>query len=226
MKAIRDHEFESYLIKTLREKEFSDRTGEIHMSDLNYCLNRQALRRRNPKEEPPETILKFGLGWATQRWLTSSDKDIPSIVVDGIYVTLDAEFGGVPWELKATYESSNKNILDSAPYMRQLMAQCYVKSVVNARISRLELMGDYKTRNLDGHPVRPTLTALFIVFDEQELVDNWRWFVERRKLFAPMLENHELLAPSIAIPAGQEWECGYCIYKDAECPYAVVKQKK
>ena len=51
-----DIEFRTYLVKRIEEREFGERTG-VHMSDLNYCLNKQI---RNLK---PSTHSSVGMSW-------------------------------------------------------------------------------------------------------------------------------------------------------------------
>jgi len=212
-------EFRAELITMMREREFTNRTG-VHMSDLNYCLNKQALRKLQPKEDSEQDILIFSLGWATQRWLTGQD-DEPGIEKDGIIVTCDALKDSVPWELKATYQSSNRPIEDNHAWIRQIKAQCYVKSCLTAYLSRFELAGDYgsfyprgstkEEKNLyrEEHP-RPTLHAYKLTFTPKELEDNWSWFKSRRVEYLKILETEELLKPILA------YECGYCHYQE-EC---------
>ena len=162
-------EFRARLLKQIAEREFSERQG-IHCTDLIYCLNKQAMRKLNPEPTSDQEVLLFSLGWATQRWLTGQDKDIPEKTVDGITVTLDAlspsvcvaghkgikehdcgvphcwspvVFGNEPWELKATFQSANRPIEENIHWIRQLMAQCYVTGTTTTYLTRLEIMGDW-----------------------------------------------------------------------------------
>lgn len=98
MKITLDSQFKTHILKKIAEREFRERTG-IHSSDLIYCLNKQALRRLKPIEVSEEDLLKYSLGWASQRWLTGKLEDVPEIEKDGIITTLDAlicpECGGI-----------------------------------------------------------------------------------------------------------------------------------
>jgi len=104
MKITRDLMFESYLINWIKDREAGDRKG-THQSDLLFCLNESALRRLKPIEPTKEELLRWGRGYAVQRWLTRKLEDVPTIEVDGIQVTLDAltcpKCGGVFNELSS-----------------------------------------------------------------------------------------------------------------------------
>lgn len=233
MEIVEDLGFRAELLKKIREREFSERTG-IHMSDLNYCLNKQALRKFKPKEDTDQETLIFSIGWATQRWLTSMDEDEPEKEVDGIKVTCDAlirddrtHFPGytvAPWELKASYQSSNRPIEENIHWIRQIMCQCYVQGTTEAYLTRFELLGDWGSVYPKGKSkeerdanrkasARPTLHAYKLSFTQEELDKNWQWFKDRRELFVKMLETKELLPKVVALPPGGAWECGYCSYQ-------------
>lgn len=212
MEIVRDFEFEKHLIDTIAEREFGgERTG-IHQSDLNYCLNKQALRKFTNYQNTQNEILLFSMGWSTQRWLTNRDEDEEPLIVDGITVTKDAEYNGLPWELKASYESSKKAIDGQAARMRQVMAQCYVSGTCSARITRFEIMGDWGKIS-----PRPTLSAWHVTFTPEELERNWEWFKQRKQLYEKLLETKELLPRALALPPGGAYECGRCPFYDKEC---------
>lgn len=239
MEIIEDALFRAELIKKIREREFSERTG-IHQSDLNYCLNKQALRKFYPKEDTDQETLIFSIGWATQRWLTGASEDEPEKIVDGIKVTCDAlmtppapsksmakrwktQGNVVPWELKATYQSSNKAIIENTAWIRQIMAQCYTQGATAAYLSRFEMLGDYgsvypkgKTKEEKAayraeHP-RPTLHTYRLSFTQEELEKNWEWFKGRKKVYEGILETKKLVPKVMALPPASSWECGYCSY--------------
>lgn len=212
MNITEDLEFKQVLLKKIEEREFSERTG-VHNSDLVYCLNRQALRRREPVENTERETLLYSIGWATQRWLTGRDTDEPEIIMDGITVTMDATFQLLPWELKATYQSSNKPVEDNVAWTRQIMSQCYVTHTTVARLSRLELMGDWKIK--DGN--RPTLHAFRLEFTLEELARHWAWMQGRRGLFQQVLDTGEPLPRAVSLPSGMDYLCNWCAYKDVQC---------
>lgn len=212
----KDEQFRAELITKIAEREFSERTG-VHQSDLVFCLTKQALRKLEPSETAEHTMLLFSLGYATQRWLTGQDKDVPEKIVDGITVTLDAQTPeGNPWELKATYQSNSKPIEDSIHQIRQVMAQCYVTGTTFGYLTRLEIMGNWKFNKKGEDKLenrRPTLTAFKLSFTQRELDDFWKWLKMRRDLYLGILETKKMLPKSEALASGMNWECGFCEYK-------------
>jgi len=236
MKITADPQFRLELLQRIAEREFAERTG-VHCSDLIYCLNKQALRRFKPLPIDDATLLLFSLGWSTQRCLTGQREDEPEMEVDGIIVTLDALYPEtnpppVPWELKATFQSNTRPIEENIHWIRQIMAQCYVTGSCVAYLTRLEIMGDWKSifkpkgfkdwsdeeqEKFQTEHRKPTLSAYRLEFTQEELDRNWAWLRERRDLFLQVLDTQKLLPKAVAIPSGQEWECGWCAYKEAGC---------
>ena len=227
MRILEDQEFKAKIIQKIAEREFNVREG-VHCSDLLYCLNKQVLRRLCPKPSTENQVLLFSLGWSTQRWITGKDEDEETIVKDGIQVTRDCLNNGFPWELKATFQSSGKPIEENDSWVAQIKAQCYVQKVTTAYLSRLEIMGNWKSifgkKEEKGLPEnqKPTLHAYRLEFTQEELEDNWNWLVSRAELFKDLLKrrgedtSEPLFPPPLSLPIGHEWECGFCEYKK-EC---------
>jgi hypothetical protein len=188
------------------------------------CLNKQVLRRKFPLPPNKHDILLFSLGWSTQRWLTGASKDEDSVEIDGIKVTLDA-IAQYPWELKCSFQSSAKPVEENLAWVRQVMAQCYVKKSLSARITRFELMGNWKSifgkKEEKGLPEnqKPDLHAFRFDFDQSELDDNWIWAKVRRDEFNKMLAGGLLLPRALSLPGKETWECDYCPpeYKGIKC---------
>jgi hypothetical protein len=216
-------EFRKELLDKIQAREFSERTG-THCSDLIYCVNKQAFRRIYPLPTEEDTLLLFSLGWSTQRWLTGQDKDEEPIEVDGIIVTRDCLRGTAPWELKCTFQSSARPIEENLHWVRQIMAQCYVSGTKTAYLSRLEVMGNWKSvfgkKEEKGLPEnrKPTLSAYRLDFTQDELDANWTWLKQRKELFEAILATSQPLPRAAALPAGQDYECGYCPYNGVQCP--------
>lgn len=226
MKITEDPEFAKEVLDKIAKREFYERTG-IHGSDLIFCLNKQALRQLQPKESTPEEILIFSLGWASQRWLTGSFEPDTELEVDGIKVTPDFFSGGIPWELKATYQASTRPVEDSLHWIRQIEAQCYVTGTVTANLTRLEFMGDWgwvypkgsTPEEKKAHKLaskHPTMSAWKLEFTQEELGKFWKWMLERKEIYEGILETGELVPKAIALASGMTWECGRCSYK-GEC---------
>lgn len=235
MKIYPDLEFRAQILKQIAEREFYERKG-THSSDLIYCLNKQALRKLKPIPDTDEQILVYSVGWATQRWLTGTFEPDEEYEVDGIVVTPDRLIGNIaielgkdtnealPWELKATYQSANKAIEENIHWMRQLMAECYVTGSTTAILSRFEIMGDWKfvfgKKEEKAIAKRPTLSAWRVEFTQEELDSFWMWMKTRKISYERILETGILVPKVVALASGQEWECGWCPYKE-KCDAAV-----
>ena len=221
MKISEDPIFKKELINQIYQREFSERTG-IHCSDLIYCLNKQTLRRLQPLEPDEHEILLFSLGWSTQRWLTGQIADEQERTVDGITVTCDELFQDIPWELKCTFQSNERPIHENDSWLKQIMAQCYVHECTEAYLTRLELMGNWKSifgkKEEKSRPEnqKPTLHAYYLSFEPDELKANWLWLKNRAKIFSRMVESGKLISPKMALPENHTWECEYCPEKYKE----------
>lgn len=231
MKITKDNEVRLEIIDKMNSLGFGERGG-IHQSDLNYCLNKQALRKIRPTPNTEHESLLFGLGLATQDWITGKTGDEEEVELDGIIVTCDSTWNDCPWELKCTYQSSTKPIEDNPHWIRQIMAQCYVTGKTTAYLSRLEIMGNWKWvyrpskadkiqalveefgENWDEHP---QLHVYRLEFSQPELERNWGILQERRAAFIKILETQVLLPKAQALAPGGAFECDYCKYKGVEC---------
>lgn len=203
MEITRDEGYRKELLNQIAKREFSERSG-VHCTDLIYCLNKQANRKLHPAPDSEADILRFSLGWSTQRWLTGKDEDEAPIERDGIIVTLDALADGTPWELKATYQSSNKDVSSSLNWIRQIMCQCYVTGTTTAKLSRLELMGNWK--RTEEHP---TLSAFRLDFEQSELDRFWSTMQIRRDQYLEILKTKILLPKALALLPGSDYECAW-----------------
>ena len=224
MKITESPEFRAKLIKMMAEREFKERTG-VHSTDLVYCLNKQALRRLKPKPIQDHELLLFSLGWAIQRWLTGKPEDEAEREVDGIKVTCDALEGGVPWEVKCTFQSSERPIIENVHWIRQCMMQCSATGSTHCYLSRFEIVGNWKS--IFGKKVeralpkskKPTLHCFHLEFTEDDLAAMGEWMRVRRDLFLGILKTGKLLPRVQASASGMRFECDYCGYKE-ECDAA------
>ena len=114
----------------------------------------------------------------------------------------------IPFELKASYQSSNRPIEDNIAWIRQVMSQCYVIGTSEARLSRFCLMGNWKIK--EGE--RPTLQTVKLEFTPEELDRHWAWMRARKKLFEQVLADGKLLPKAISLPTGMTYLCNWCSY--------------
>ena len=236
-----DPQFAQEVLDKIAVREFSDRSG-THATDLIFCLNKQALRKlRNPKPTDEE-ILLFSLGWSTQRWLSGSFEPDTVIIKDGIQLSLDSiivpsEGGKMPqpWELKATYQSSTRDIHENIHWIRQVMGYCCAINSTTAKLTRLSIMGDWKwvfkpkgfkdwseeeQETFKLAHSRPTLQAWKLEFTQEELDKFWEWMKARRDAYEDILKTGRLVPSVCALASGQEWECKFCNYQE-ECNHTI-----
>ena len=130
------------------------------------------------------------------------------------------EITPIPFELKATYQSSNKSIEENIHWIRQCMSQAYVVSSPKIILSRFEIMSDWKfvfgKKEEKAVAKRPTLSVWRVEFTQEELDKFWLWLKERKILYEEILRTGVLVPKVVALASGQEWECGFCSYKE-EC---------
>lgn len=236
MNIVVDTEKRKELLETIAYREFGRLEG-VHQSDLNYCLNKQGLRHVVDKAESAtdREVLLYSIGYATQRWLTGQETDVDPIVKDGIIVTQDSTWNGLPFELKCTYQSDTKPPSENKHWLRQIMAQCYVTGSTTAYLSRFCLMGNWKWVYHPSKPEtiaklvqefgsnwadRPTLQVFRLEFTQAELAIAWGWFLARKELYLNLLtrECKPLYSRGLALPdLNDPWECDYCKYNGVEC---------
>jgi len=229
MKISKDPEAKAEILRRMKEADFQDRTG-VHQSDLVFCLNKAYLYKVEPVEPKESDILRWGRGIASQRYLTRSLYDEPTVEIDGIQVTPDALWtDGNPWELKDTDASSNKQITDSPHYLRQIMNQCKVLGKTTARISLLFNMGNWRWVYRPKDPVKiqalvdeygedwaahPTLEVYKVEFTQAEIDENWKQMAARRDLYLKIHETGKLLPKPLALMSGSDFECSWCAYRE------------
>ncbi len=233
MEIIKDLEAKQEILHRIESHDFQNRAG-IHQSDLVFCLNKALLRRTCPKPASESTILRWGRGLASQRWLSDKLEDEPTIELDGIQVTPDALWSdGNPWELKDTDQSNAKGVEENIHYIRQLLNQCKVLGKTTARLSRMCNMGNWKWVYRPKDPIKilalvdefgqdwdahPTLDVTRFEFTQAEVDANWEQMKMRRGILEGMLVKKTPVPKVVAQMSGMEWECKDCEYRGKECP--------
>lgn len=246
MKISEDPQFRAQILRQIAEREFYERKGTHGSDliyCLNKQALRKLKPMPNTDEQILTFSIGWSTQrWLTGTFEPDKEYEVDGIVVtpdmilmggnktyynNEIPVSIGWENphpDGFPWELKATYQSANKSIEDNIHWMRQLMAECYVTGTTTAILSRFEIMGDWKNifgNKKDSEPWRrPTLGAWRVEFTQEELDRFWEWMLDRKMRYENLLAGYPetgLLLPKIvALASGQEWECGWCPYKE-EC---------
>ncbi len=206
---ILDHLSNKYQLKQKREG--------IHLSTLVYCLTRSFFDQLAPVEPTDEELMLWALGYGLQDVLTPANAETPTYEKDGIVFrpdfVLPLEFGYC--ELKTTRASLKKN-KESLPetWIEYIMGGCYMQGVTEYQLSSLHLMGSYA-------PPFPELYSETLVFEVEELQDNWERIVNRRDIYQLSLATNQ---PPTPFTFNKDWECKNCRYK-LQCEAMVMAEK-
>ena len=173
------------------------------------------------ERQSPSTTLLFATGRAIQDYITASPADVSEVklVKDGIHGTADhVDPSGTPWEIKATYASAAKDVLDTPHYFDQLAAYCVMIGIDVGILVVFYINGYYdfmrKQKRVGAIPgERSVLKAFPVEFSDTELTQHWRRLTRR----AEILTNAEKVG-DIPLEMHYTWECGYCPFQGVECP--------
>lgn len=202
---ILDHLADLYNIKKRRDG--------IHLSTLVYCLTRSFFDQVAPIEPTDQEVMLFSLGFGLQDVLTPKGAVTPTYEMDGITFSPDfvLEFersGGYTVdserfvELKTTRMSSGKEDFPET-WLEYIMGGCFMQGIKEYQLSVLHMLGNYK-------PPFPEIKSYKLIFDEEELVANWEYLVNRMDIYAEAIESNKPPAPFTYC---KEWECKNCRYK-------------
>ena len=179
----------------------------IHLSTLIYCLTRQQFDQQQPVEPTDEEVMLFALGFGLQDVLTPSDATMPVIKKDGVTYSPDfvlALGSGGLTELKTTRMSAKKADQHDFPetWVEYMKGGCFIKDCETYNLSVLYMMGSYS-------PPFPIIRSFTFQFDEDELLDNWQYLMDRKEVYVDALASGELITPYSRC---KDWECKYCRY--------------
>ena len=196
-----------------------ERADGTHVSELLQCIRKSYARRHDMVMPlgPTETLL-FATGRAIQDYITASpavDAERP-ITVDGVHGTPDYhDEDDLIWEIKATYASAARDVLDTPHYFDQLASYCAMEGKTKAYLAVFYINGYYNFQRKTPHPnsqphERSVLKVFEVQFEPEELMDAWSRALRRRDI----LENATSFE-SIPVELHYTWECDYCpLYKD------------
>lgn len=203
---ILDHLAELYNIK--------DRREGIHLSDIVYCLTKSFFNHKQMIEPTDEEIMLFVIGLGLQDILTPKEAIVPMYEKDGITFSPDfrLKIGKSEFHELKTARLSMKTLLESLPetWLEYIKGGCFMRGVTSYELTVLLLMGTYA-------PPFPKLYSETLVFEEQELSDNWNEIVARKAVFDKALATNKPPTPGIwckgwecpLIPTKKSWSCRY-----------------
>ncbi len=247
MKSFECPNLTSHILGEIRKRDGAHRPEGIHGGELVLCLNKAYYRRQQAKVEVEDNLLlRFTMGHTIQSWLTGSYEPEHPYTLDGIWLTpdftesywcprceifsMDPEdqqlcYGCgdmmvfLPWEVKMTYLSSNKDLSDHWPF--QCMAYCKVLEVNRYALPCCHIMGNWNKADPMG---RPVLRSYILEFTQEEIDANWEQIKQRRDVLQEALDTG--VAPNVldgafkgmAVDPG--WQCWNEKTRQITCPEA------
>ena len=207
MERIANPEMDRLILEHLAEKfKIRQKRTGVHLSTLVYCLTRSYFETSEQSVSPTdEELMLFALGLGLQEVLT------PIYEMDGVTFSpdfiLELKKGADEYqfaELKTTRGSLNKN-LEALPetWVEYIMGGCVMRGVKTYELSTLFMLGNY-------HPPFPMLRSETLRFEEDELLGNWNYLMERKTVYTEAVLQGVPPAPKKFC---KDWECRYCRYK-------------
>lgn len=208
----RDYTLIQQALGNLREGYQTDRSKELHVTNLIYCLTRSWFDMNAPLDPTPEEVMLFSLGWGLQKVLFPTEQEVEPIEVDEIICSPDfLTIGGLKAELKTTRMGVTRKDkitgqVDYSPlpetWVEQIKSYCYATKQSEYPLLVLHLMGNYA-------PPFPQLIGWRLQFSEQELLEHWQYILDRKAILEQHLESRIPPEPHTHC---KEWECKNCRY--------------
>lgn len=193
---ILDHLADLYNIKRKREG--------IHLSTLVYCLTRSFFDQLAPIEPTDEEVMLFSLGFGLQDVLTPKEAVTPVYEKDGITFSPDFQLKltlGTA-ELKTTRMSSGKELFPET-WLEYIMGGCFILGINEYLLAVLHMLGNYR-------PPFPEIKSYKLIFEEDELLDNWAYLMDRKSIYVGALAENK---PPLPFTCCKDWECRSCRYR-------------
>ncbi len=174
-----------------------------HLSSYVYCRTRTFLDQKQATEPTEQEVMLFALGYGLQDVLTPKDAEAPIIERDGIIYSPDMILLGRQNEIKTTRKSAKYHFTDDAmpeTWLAYMEGGCYMMGTNEYDLIVLYMMGNYS-------PPFPQIYADTIVFEPQELDDNWQMILQNKAVLDYALTNN---IPPTPFMHCHDWECKYC----------------
>lgn len=168
----------------------------------------------------PSTILLFATGRAIQDYVTASPADVSEVklLVDGVHGTADHVHEGVPWEIKATYASAAREVVDTPHYFDQLAAYASMLKANSGLLVVFYINGyyDFMRKGPRKDAVaneRSVLKAWDIQYEPGELDAHWARLMKRKDILTSAQQLSD-----IPLTMHYTWECKFCPFFEQQCP--------
>ena len=176
---------------------FNKREG-IHLSTLIGCLTRSFFNEVNYVKPTEEEVMLFALGYALQDVLTPAAAEAPLCTLEGITYSPDYQIklqGDTTVEIKTTRQSSNNDISES--WIKYMKGGCWILGIQEYHLAILYMMGNWK-------PPFPKLKVFKLTFTDEELLINWGWVMQRKRVYEQALADHR---PPRPFAYCEDYEC-------------------
>jgi hypothetical protein len=156
-------------------------------------------------EPTDREIMLFAIGLGLQDILTPKQAVVPVFEKGGVIFSPDFMFpiGNIYCELKTTRASLKKNLV-SLPevWVEYIMGGCFLRETNTYELSGLYILGSYA-------PPFPEIYSETLVFDDDEIYENWERLMERKVVYEKALETNQ---PPTPFKYCKKWECDHCRY--------------
>lgn len=204
MQKIDNPELSRLILQHLRDLYGLDQKREgIHLSTLVYCLTRSFFDRVAPIEATEREVMLFALGYGLQDTLTPDNATTPLYEFEGIVYRPDFQLKltGITAELKTTRASSNKELPET--WLEYIKGGCHILKIKEYDLGVLYMMGNWR-------PPFPEIRSFKLVFEDDELAENWAYLSERKRVYEEALVSN---LPPQPFRYCKGFECRNCRYK-------------
>lgn len=169
-----------------------DTPEAVHLSSLVYCLTRSFFNQTAFTRPTDEEVLLFSIGYGLQDVLQPTGSERPTYHDSGIVYRPDGEFEDLElWEMKSTRK--HKDDLPDT-WLEYIKGGCYIRKQNSYNLSVL-------------HIIQPRLMSETLIFEPDELKDNWEYLMARKDTYVRSLKSGE---PPQPYEHNKTWECAYC----------------
>jgi hypothetical protein len=198
-------EMRKIVMETLANKYQINQPREgLHLSSLVYCLTKYWFDKRQFVKPTETELMLFVVGYGLQDAITPENATIPTYEKDGIIYRPDFELKMGETELgeiKTTRMSQAKQLIPDT-WQTYIKGGLFIREQYTYNLAILYICGNYK-------PPFPMLETKTLVFDEDEILDNWGMLIERKAVIE--------LSDATGIPPQPKmwcssWECDNCRY--------------
>ncbi len=201
-----DPELRTAALQMLRDKYKMDTPREgLHQSQLSHCLTLSYHDMTDPLPPTDQEVKLYAIGFAFEEVLLATEQTPKAITMDGISLSLDSTdlFGPIDTKttrMRAAGRKGEGGFQLPEGWRRQFATYAKALGVLSFGIVVM-------------HLVEPELTAWRVSYTQQELDDNWAWYLDRASALESMLAAGD---PQTYLWNAEQkpgsWDCEHCRY--------------